>query len=81
MKICFICKIEQDDNNFAAGRTRCKECIKKYNKIYRSKNKEDIKIQRKQYYNNNEESILKKKQIYYIDNKSIDNIRKSNKVL
>lgn len=78
-KICRICGIEKDYNNFNfrkdsnTYRNECKECQSRRNKEYRLKNAEKINKQRKEYRENNREHIkeLRKNEYlkYYSKNK------------
>jgi hypothetical protein len=49
-KICCICKIEKNIDEFIKNKTQCKECIKEYQKIYRQKKKAERKEKSKIYY-------------------------------
>ena len=71
MKKCYICKVEQEINNFGSlksapdgHRYDCKDC----RKIYREQNKENIKKKQAEYYANNKESLLLHSKEYRINN-------------
>ena len=61
-KICNMCGIEKDTNDFYSNRKRCKKCFLKYNE-----NNPNFVNNRKNYYQNNKDNILKKTKIYQND--------------
>lgn len=85
-KTCTICGLEKEFREYGkdkAGRfglkSKCKECLKQYDKQYNSLNndkiqqhyilnKERYKYNSKQYYNNNREELIKKQIQYGKDN-------------
>ena len=76
MKKCYICKVEQEINNFGnlksapdGHRYDCKDC----RKIYREQNKENIKKKQDEYYANNKESLLLHSKEYRINNIDVIN--------
>ncbi len=84
MKTCTECKIEKDEDCFYNSRSKCKKCIKEYNKQYRIEHKEERREYDKQYYTENKEErrknnkqyraehkeeIKEQKKQYYIENK------------
>jgi hypothetical protein len=72
-KICSICYLEKDINEFSKLRKQCKECYKIKQKERHTKWKkthiEQIKIQQKNWYNNNKEHCSNVNKINYIKNK------------
>jgi len=81
MKICKVCLIEKSlemfNNSGKYKTSKCKDCIKEYNKDYFNKNKKILSLNKKKYYLDNKEYFRNKSKEYYIEN--IDNIKYYNK--
>ena len=64
--ICKSCNIEKEISEFSPAQlkqgSRCRECIKVYNKQYNLKNKEKIAEKQKEYYKNNKDFIAHRMQ-------------------
>jgi hypothetical protein len=69
MKTCTVCKIEQEDSFFVKRQSKCKMCIKAYNKEYRKLHKEEIYNIRKIYYNLHKDEMSKIQKEYRVLNK------------
>ena len=70
-KICTVCKIEEQINNFYKRYSECKDCnIKRSVKRYHD-NIDKKSIQQKNYYEKNREKLLKK-QNDYINKRNTD---------
>ena len=94
-KVCSKCKIEKSLDNFHISkrdgyRSRCKECKKVDDKIWRTKNKEkDLEIKKNwrdsnkeymvNYYNENKEHLKEYLREYYIENRNdiLYNVKKN----
>jgi len=69
MKTCTECGIEKDDGYFYSNKSKCKECILKQQKLYKSRNKDNISKRNKQYYTDHKDDILIQQKQYIADNK------------
>jgi hypothetical protein len=74
MKICSKCNIEKSLDEFSKDskgkqgvKSKCKQCIKEYDSLYKTANKDKIQ----QYYINNKERINHQSKEYYDNNKEI----------
>ena len=63
-KICTLCDIEKQINNFYKRYSECKECIIKRGKTRHYDNKDKISIQQKIYYEKNRDKLLQKQNEY-----------------
>ena len=90
-KICSKCFIEKSIEDFYAGRSNCKICIQKRNKLYKEKTKQyqskysaehkDVKKKYDEVYRSkNVEKLKQLKKVYYIDNKEDINNKNKNYV-
>ncbi len=84
-KICSECKEEKDFSEFSKDKrnkdgfvSKCKQCVKKYSKIYYEKNKVRIIERQRIYYADNNDKISVRSKSYYEKNKEIVNKRNKN---
>lgn len=77
MKVCKSCLIEKSlemfNNSGKYKSSKCKDCIKEYNKEYNKRNKETLAQNRKKYYLDNKEYFNNKYKEYYVEN--VDKIK------
>jgi len=76
MKVCTKCWVEKELSEYGKDKTwrlwrksDCKECKRKYDKIYRWNNSDKKKINDKLYRENNKDSIIKYQKKYRIENR------------
>jgi len=66
---CIKCGEEKSINEFYKGDYCCKDCYKRYQREYLSKNKQRIKERDRRYYFKHKENILKSFHTWYLENK------------
>lgn len=76
MKICKICQLEKNDDQFKKG-YQCNSCVAERKKKWAQKNKERLALEAKIRYLENKETILEKSKQYRLENK--DKINNRNK--
>jgi len=82
-KVCRLCNIEKSILEFTSSKTsidlhesKCKGCVKKINKEYKTKHKDRLKIKGKKWHEDNREHTLKKKKEYREANRNLIKAKK-----
>lgn len=68
-KVCRICDVELDDENWYPsylknGNYICKECVKEYDSLHREANRDKINAQKRLHYEANQNKLTEQKRLY-----------------